>query len=369
MGGDVTGSPRWTAETVGRAGTLVRVRFWRGDLLVDLDVVDLANAARRAMYVERMRRFAPEVGDLDAKLLHLAQAASTGDVREPAPLPPTVAAVLDEWANEIAQPVIETGCAWLDRALGGGLPVGLTAIASPPGIGKSALCLQMCLGALVISDELRALWCRGEMTTGLFGARAAAHWSSTRDDLPTATMRDALRRTRSARSAAESLTREIGCRLFVTPPPLNIDAIELAANSTNAGLMVVDYLQLVAGSIEADRRQEVEEVVRRLASLATSRNMAVICVSNISKATSKDSRIGALSRESNLLDFAADTFLTLWSEDCQQPGEPRDVLLKIAKCRTAPTGEVRLVFDGGTQRFDAKEPTAYEEFASFGMAP
>ena len=93
-------------------------------------------------------------------------------------------------------------------------------------------------------------------------------------------------------------------------PPLTLEKIEAAVVATKAKLLVVDYLQLVVGAATAaDRRAEVDGVVRHLRRITLEHGVACISVSSIAKSVTEDTPIGSLGKETNGIDYDADLFL------------------------------------------------------------
>lgn len=334
----------------------------------DIDTVDITAAGRRGVYAERMRDMFPEYEHVADQLLAIAEDVVAGGRPAAVPMPRTMVEVFDEWATETAPAFTETGVRFLDRLLGGGLPPGLVAIAGEPGGGKTALAKQMVLSTLLLNEGAVVTWARGELNSRLFAARTTAAWSTMRDTLRPVTLRDARERSPDARAAADDFKRTVGSRFYVIDPPLHIDAIEAAVEQTKPTIIVVDYLQLVTGAPSVDRRLEIEDTTRRLANIATRHGITMVVISNMSKASTRDQRIGSLSRESNRLDYDADAYLVVAAGANNPQTGNRDVTLKLLKSRTSPVGDAALVFDGSQQRFD-EEIGPHEEFANFGMRP
>jgi hypothetical protein len=280
--------------------------------------------------------------------------------------------ILDQWAKAEREPVVRTMFGPLDRRLGGGLPIGLTGIAARPGIGKSALACQLTLGTLLADRQARALWFRGEMTNSLLAGKIVAIWSSIRGAaVPAATFGDCLRRSKAARAVAADMGNTIGDRLVVVDPPLTPERMEREIARVRPQLAVVDYLQLCEADGRQDRRGEIEHVTRSLARMATNYGVAVVVVSAIAGTKNEGTGIGALAKESNLLDYDVHTFLTLWGDDKDKGADPREIRMKIEKSRTGVPGDVALYFSGSGQVFTpadaelADDPTFYAEFADF----
>lgn len=264
--------------------------------------------------------------------------------------PATLTDAIDEYLRHDTTPKIKTDFAPLDRLCGGGLPVGgLSVFAAPPSAGKSALALQACLGALDFDPDLRAVWCMGEMTMEAMARRAICHWS-TRYGQHRVTMENAEHRSDLARGSSIALKLKVSDRLQIATPPLSIGKIEDAVVESGARLLVIDYIQLVEMEA-ADRRAEIDGVVKRIRRLSLERNVAVLAISNISKGVGAETRIGSIGKESSELDFAADLLLHGDPDLERDQDGNRMVRWMCKKNRHGPCEDMITRFDGQLQTF------------------
>jgi hypothetical protein len=89
-----------------------------------------------------------------------AQPVQDAEVQTPTP---TLTDAIDEWAKQEKTPTIKTGIESIDKLFDGGIPLGqMTALAAAPGVGKSALALQLVLQCLMQNENLVAAWCMGD---------------------------------------------------------------------------------------------------------------------------------------------------------------------------------------------------------------
>lgn len=321
------------------------------------------------------RRVQDAVSDMNAlagsrnassvELLQAAEAvkAAAAEV-EVGVVPETLSDAIGEYLEHEETPKICTTFGPLDRITGGGLPVGgLTVFAAAPSVGKSALALQACLGAMGYQQDLQVVWAMGEMTKEAFARRAICHWSTTRAGRRV-TMNAAEARADEARGTAIGLADVMGRRMTIVSPPLSIGKIEDAVMQSNARLLVIDYVQLVEMEA-ADRRAEIDGVVKRIRRLSLERNVAVLAISNVAKAVAGDTRIGAIGKESSELDFAADLFLLgVADEDRDQDGT-RLVRWACKKNRHGQCEDIVTRFDGATQTFHGAEAVPVSDFGDW----
>lgn len=120
-----------------------------------------------------------------------------------------------------------------------------------------------------------------------------------------------------------------------------------------AGLMIVDYLQLLrtAGRME-NRQQEISEISRHLKGLARELRIPVIALSQLSRAVEqRQDRRPVLSdlRESGALEQDADVVMFLYTNAEMERENQIEII--IAKQRHGPVGSVRMYFDRATGLF------------------
>jgi replicative DNA helicase len=117
------------------------------------------------------------------------------------------------------------------------------------------------------------------------------------------------------------------------------------------GMMVIDYLQLIRSSGEAENRvQEISQITRGLKSLAKELNIPVVALSQLSRAVETRDKTGRpqLSdlRESGSIEQDADVVMFVYREIMynREAAEPGKAHIIIAKQRNGPTADVELTF-------------------------
>ncbi|MBN1858749.1 DnaB-like helicase C-terminal domain-containing protein, partial [Candidatus Bipolaricaulota bacterium] len=145
-------------------------------------------------------------------------------------------------------------------------------------------------------------------------------------------------------------------------PGISIFEIRAKARRMHAAhgldMVIVDYLQLVEGSIRTDvREQEIAHISRSLKKLARELNIPVIAVSQLNRAVerreSKRPQLADL-RESGAIEQDADIVAFIYRKDYyDQPGDESTIAaqgasadseLIIAKQRNGPLGTVPITF-------------------------
>jgi replicative DNA helicase len=277
----------------------------------------------------------------------------------------TLTEIIERWRSKSEETLLVTGFAPIDTALGGGLPVGIHGIAAAPKAGKSALALQIAAGSLLHNPNARIVWMRGEMTNDLLFSRLLACWSQLRGDaVYPITLRDALRRAPDATSVYRDMMEVVGDRLVVVDPPITPSSIERWIDEVGPALVVVDYLQRVEVGGFKDRRTELDHAMRRIGTASTRADIPIVVVSSVAKGTTEHSEIGAITKESNQLEFDCHTYWSLWTQG-DRHATPRRVLLKNNASRSDQTADNELWFHGASQFYERAAAPIYEEFGGF----
>lgn len=234
------------------------------------------------------------------------------------------------WLGE--EPV---GIAWplqgLQEKLGGFAPKQLTLLAARPGVGKSALAIQIAQEAAV------AGWPTLLFTMEMDSEEMVGRAVSQRSKVNQSTLFDA--------SSDLAWSRWIGAVSELGDAPLYIkdDVIELPAILATAQaaikrqgvqLVIIDYLQIVQHSASrmSNREQIVAEVSRSLKLFAQTSGVHVLALAQLNRDIDKRASLRPVLsdlRESGSLEQDANRVLFLWRN-----GESsRDVTLTIAKNR------------------------------------
>jgi len=133
---------------------------------------------------------------------------------------------------------------------------------------------------------------------------------------------------------------------------------------TDLGMLVIDYMQLMAGHGRSDSRvQEVSEISRGLKALARELEVPVVALSQLSRApeqrTDRRPQLSDL-RDSGSIEQDADLVMFLYRPEYYLGPVDKDgnslegkTELAIAKQRNGPTGMVDLFFHKAYTRFDS----------------
>ena len=289
------------------------------------------------------------------------EAVPVADAADETPTPTLVDAI-DAWITQEETPAIKTGIPALDSLFDGGLPLGqMTALAAAPGVGKSALALQLAIQCLLNNHEMVAIWCLGEMTRAALAARSICNFAGRENGL---TLQDVIHKRSPAREIAVKLASTIGSRLKLVETPLVIDKIERAVIKDKPKLLIVDYLQLIRSTRHfQDKTGEINDCLQKLRELTTVHNLATVLVTNIAKGCDHNTEIGNIGKGSNQIDFDVDNLL--FGHRMGEVGADGEIKiqLKAKKIRQGQMADVDLWFFGKYQQFE--DATTIPEFAEF----
>lgn len=244
---------------------------------------------------------------------------------------------------------IPTGFRDLDRKLAGLHPTNLLIVAARPGMGKTALVLNIAQNVALQGKPVAIFsleMSREEIVSRMLCA--AGRIDSQRLRTGHLTESDF---TKLSNAASQLYKKPI----FVDDSP-GLTVTEIRAKSRRLrrrpglGLVIVDYLQLMHGSGGENRQQEIALISRSLKNLARELEVPVIAVSQLNRALEqredKRPRLGDL-RESGALEQDADVVMFIYRDEYYNPDkvESKGIAeVVIAKHRQGAVGKVAMTF-------------------------
>ena len=116
-------------------------------------------------------------------------------------------------------------------------------------------------------------------------------------------------------------------------------------------LLILDHLQLLAGSEKVD---ELSKTTRQLKLMAEHFQAPILCLSQLSRGDAQDRgkhpRLGRL-RGSGTIEQDADTVVFVWRKRGEDEALTEEGAIIVAKSRMGRLGSIRCRFDGETQTF------------------
>ena len=260
---------------------------------------------------------------------------------------------------------VPTGFRDLDELTGGYQKGDLVILAARPSMGKTSIVVGMALHAAITKQVPVAIYSL-EMSKEQIVQRMLCHEAIVD-----------LGRLLRGRLSDDDYVRLAQAAGHLNTAPIWIDdsgslnilemrakARRLKADQPELGLIVLDYIQLMAAASNAEnRQQEVSQISRGLKSLAKELDVPIIALSQLSRApeqrTDHRPQLSDL-RESGALEQDADLVMFLYRPERymqQQEAEEKGVVgkaeLSIAKQRNGPTGSIDLYFRKESTRFEA----------------
>jgi replicative DNA helicase len=339
-------------------------------------IVEEKHAARRLMttaseILEKGYEDLGEISDyLDESEAKVFEATQRRDKGGPEPLKSLVKRVFTSLDERFSSPDgitgVPTGFHDLDQMTAGLQPTELVILAARPAMGKTAFALSLAQNC-AISGGWPALVFSLEMSSTQLAERMLC--SEARVDS------SALRRGRLQRQDMTNLTYAANTLskapiLIDDTPALSLRELRARARrfrsnkelfkGKKAGLILVDYLQLMRGSPQGknpSREQEISEISRGLKSLAKELDCPVLALSQLNRSLeSRQDKRPMLSdlRESGAIEQDADLILfiyrdVVYNKDCATPDVAEIIL---GKNRHGATGTVETRFEGRFTRFE-----------------
>jgi replicative DNA helicase len=253
---------------------------------------------------------------------------------------------------------IPTGYIDFDIQTAGLQPSDLIIVAGRPSMGKSAFALGMVEYAGVVAKIPVAVFSLEMSKEQLVQRMLCAHAKVDAHKVRTGYLAtsDWPRLTAAAGKLSDS-------PIYVDDTPA-ISVMELRAKARrmkmhhNIQLIILDYMQLMRGSMNSEsRQQEISEISRSLKALARELNVPIVAISQLSRAVeSRENHRPQLSdlRESGAIEQDADVVVLILREEYYNPTPDNAGIaeINIAKQRNGPVGTAKLTFIKEYTRFE-----------------
>jgi replicative DNA helicase len=271
---------------------------------------------------------------------------------------------------------VRTGFVDLDTLLGGLKRKDLILVAARPGLGKTSFALNIARNAAIGQGARVAIF-----SLEMSAEQLAQRLLSSESGIDSTRLRLGEQNESEERRILHAMGVLAEAEIYIDDSPVQrVQEIRAKARRLQAekgiDLIVVDYLQLVHGSMSRsdNRVAEVSEISRSMKEIAREIEVPVIACSQLSRAPEqRPSHVPMLSdlRESGSLEQDADVVAFLYREDAYVTEEDWDRLhpnqpypeglcqVVIAKHRNGPTGVLDLRFRKQLTRFEdlvSREP-------------
>lgn len=267
---------------------------------------------------------------------------------------------------------IQTGFNDLDSITAGLQKSDLIIVAARPSVGKTAFALNIAQNVAIRNTEPVAIFSLEMLAEQLVQRMVCAEGNI---DASNMRMGDFASEDWTKFAAAVGVLGATNIRIDDSP---GITVADIRAKcrrlkkEEGLGMIVIDYLQLIAGRSgkgSENRQQEVSEISRMLKHLARELDVPVIALSQLSRAVEQrqDKRpMMSDLRESGSIEQDADIVAFLYRDDYyNQDSEKKNIIeIIIGKQRNGPVGTVELVFMKQFNKF-----VNYERTHNYGPTP
>jgi replicative DNA helicase len=255
---------------------------------------------------------------------------------------------------------IPTGFTDLDYLTSGFQPSDLIILAARPSMGKTAFALNIARNTAVETQNAVALFSlemsKEQLTMRMLCAEARVDSHRLRGGF--LSNEDWANITQAASVLSEA-------PIFIDDAP-DLSSLDVRAKArrlkmdNKLGLVIIDYLQLMQGRRNTERRDlEISEISRSLKALAKELEVPVVALSQLNRKleerTDKRPKLSDL-RESGALEQDADVVMFIYRDEVYNRDENNPNAGKaeiiVAKHRNGPTGDVPLAFVHACTRFE-----------------
>lgn len=291
------------------------------------------------------------LSEAEAKILEISQRrSSSGFVVIRDVLMEVFEKVESLYSNKGGATGIPSGFVDLDKMTSGFQRSDLVILAARPSVGKTAFALNVAQNVGVRAKETVAIFSLEMGAAQLVQRMVCAEANVDANRMRTGYLEG---------DDWEKLTMAIGAlseaNIFIDDSP-SITVADIRAKcrrlqqEKGLGMILIDYLQLIAGRGKGDnRQQEVSEISRTLKQIARELNVPVIALSQLSRGVEQrqDKRpMMSDLRESGSIEQDADIVAFLYRDDYyDKESEKKNIIeIIIAKQRNGPVGTVELAF-------------------------
>ena len=260
-----------------------------------------------------------------------------------------------------SSPGIPTGFIDIDRYIGGLEPSDLVLIAARPSMGKTSFAMNMVqrvavdmgIPAQVFSLEMSKEQLTQRMVSSMSGVKSQA-------------IRDGRIAENEWPKLAKAVGRALASNVMIddaaglTVMELRARALRTALKMGGVGLIVVDYLQLMRGSVRnQSREREISEISGGLKNLAKELKVPVVALSQLNRSLeSRPNKRPVLAdlRDSGSLEQDADIVGFIYRDEVYNtaPDNPNKGIAEfiLGKQRRGPIGTAKLAWVGATTTFE-----------------
>src|SRR5687767_11598484 len=264
---------------------------------------------------------------------------------------------------------VPTGYVDLDKMTSGLQPGDLIIIAARPSMGKTALALNIAEHVAVDNGLPVAIFSMEMSSTQLAMRMLGSIAHVDQHKMRTGRLND-----KEWGDLSDAMGKLHETPLFIdeggalTALEVRARARRLKRQYSKLGLIVIDYLQLMAATSQGENRAtEISEISRSLKAMAKELDTPVLALSQLNRAVDqRPDRRPVMSdlRESGAIEQDADVIMFIYREVVYKPDLPEErrgtAEVILGKQRNGPIGTVKLTFRGQFTRFENfQDPGSY----------
>lgn len=259
--------------------------------------------------------------------------------------------------NGTAPRGITTGFVELDQITGPLMPGQLVIVAARPGVGKTALALN--ISERVAVEERQGV---GIVSLEMTPSQLVHRLISSRSRIDSKRLANQKELAEDELALVSDVSADVArAPIFMADKPLTVQAITATAKrwrmDRDIKLLVIDYLQLIsAGSRGKSRYEDISTISNAIKRLALELDVPVLCLAQLNRASESENRAPRMSdlRDSGAIEQDADIAILLHQQIGTGEGptvDPSRVVVTVAKNRSGPVGRTALRFRGEITRF------------------
>ena len=260
-------------------------------------------------------------------------------------------------ANKSAITGIPTGYYELDKITSGLHPRELIIIAARPGMGKTAIALNLVNNMAINAHKSVAIF---NMEMG--AEQLATRMLASVGQISGSKLKNGSLEHSDWKRLNEAISRLSNTKIFIddtagqTVGEIRSKCRRLATSPDGLDVVIIDYLTLIQGSSKAgaNRQQEVSDISRALKTMAMELDVPVIALSQLSRGieqrVDKKPLLSDL-RESGAIEQDADIVAFLHCSDEEREKENSLMEFVIRKHRNGPLKDIPLIFQRDTSTF------------------
>lgn len=298
------------------------------DLSLIRHLFDTADSLKKEFTTRSITDISDFILKYDTSITNLTKQRSSGGFQ-------TTKEVLDKIAKNLQKkrnsPIkkditgIDTGYRYLNFLTKGWQPGSLNILAARPSIGKTTFAINLAYNAATQGKVSVAFFSLEMSSTSVIEKMLSSTTMINSSKIQTGDISNSdWMAIEEAQNRLNNINFYIDDTSGIKIGEIKTRLIKLKQNDPNLGLVVIDYLGLINSSDpNLIGREKIDEISRSLKGIARDLNLAIICLSQLSRSNEKEKRKPVLSdlRDSGSIEQDADTVMFLYRENYQKTQE------------------------------------------------